>query len=74
KPEPNCSVDVDKVLLRRAAQLLGTCAPQETVATALRDVVAVRQQATELARPREHLGRISAITGQALQKPDSTLT
>ncbi|MCX4822756.1 hypothetical protein OG883_23210 [Streptomyces sp. NBC_01142] len=73
-PESSHSVSVDAVLLRRAAQVLGTGDHQETVIAALSAIVAGRQQATELARLREQVGRIAAITEQALQGRDSSLT
>lgn len=68
------SVSVDANLLRRAAQVLGTGDHQETVTAALSEILAGRQQTTELARLREHVGRIAAIAGQALQGRDSSLT
>ncbi|MBT2451802.1 hypothetical protein J7F03_33015 [Streptomyces sp. ISL-43] len=61
------SVKVDAVLLRRAAQVLGTGDHQETVIAALSEIVAGRQQTAELARLRDQVGRIAAITEQALQ-------
>ncbi len=73
-PESSHSVSVDAVLLHRAAQVLGTGDHQETVIAALSEIVAGRQQNTELARLREHVGRIAAIAGQALQGRDSSLT
>ncbi|MEV7858009.1 hypothetical protein AB0O86_03930 [Streptomyces hirsutus] len=73
-PESTCSVSVDTGLLRRAAQVLGTTDHQETVIAALSEVVAGRQQNTELARLREHVGRIASIAGQALRDRDSSLT
>ncbi len=72
--EPACSVAVDTALLHRAAQVLGTSDHQETVTAALSAVVAGRQQAVQLARLREHVGRIADIAGQALQGEDSSLT
>lgn len=68
------SVSVDAVLLRRAAQVLGTGDHQKTVIAALSEVMAGRQQTTELTRLREQVGRIAAIAGQALQGRDSSLT
>ncbi|MFI5616201.1 hypothetical protein [Streptomyces sp. NPDC051567] len=68
------SVSVDAHLLRRAAQVLGTGDHQETVATALSEILAGRQQTTELARLREHVGHIAALAGQALQSRESSLT
>ncbi|GAA3095176.1 hypothetical protein GCM10020254_45530 [Streptomyces goshikiensis] len=73
-PKSSHSVSVDATLLRRAAQVLGTGDHQETVIAALSEIVAGRQQTTELARLREHVGRIAAIAGQALQGRDSSLT
>ncbi|MBT2445609.1 hypothetical protein J7F03_00595 [Streptomyces sp. ISL-43] len=73
-PESSHSVSVDAVLLRHAAQVLGTGDHQETVIAALSEIVAGRQQTTELARLREHVGRIAAIAGQALQGRNSSLT
>lgn len=73
-PKSSHSVSVDAALLRRAAQVLGTGDHQETVIAALSEIVAGRQQTTELARLREHVGRIAAIAGQALQGRDSSLT
>lgn len=73
-PEPACSVSVDAVTLRRAAQVLGTSDHQETVIAALSEVVAARQQTIELARLREHVGRIAAIARQALPDGDFLLT
>lgn len=72
-PERTCSVNVDAVLLRRAAQALGISDPQEIVVAALSEVVASQQRATELARLREHVERIAAIAGQALQSADPSL-
>ena len=73
-PEPTCSVSVDAVALRRAAQVLGTSDHQETVIAALSEVVAARQQTIELARLREHVGHIAAIARQALPDGDFSLT
>ncbi|MCY0923007.1 hypothetical protein OS965_33515 [Streptomyces sp. H27-G5] len=73
-PEPMHSVSVDATLLRRASQVLGTGDHQETVIAALSEVVAGRQQTAELARLREQVGRIAAITEQALQAGDPSLT
>ncbi|MFJ2216714.1 hypothetical protein ACIQVO_35485 [Streptomyces sp. NPDC101062] len=73
-PESRHSVSVDAVLLRRAAQVLGTSDHQETVIAALSEIVAGRQKTTELARMREHVGRIAAMAEQALQDGDSSLT
>ncbi|WP_432140367.1 hypothetical protein [Streptomyces sp. bgisy084] len=64
---------MDAVLLRRAAQALGISDPQEIVVAALSEVVASQQRATELARLREHVERIAAIAGQALQSADPSL-
>ncbi|MFG3295628.1 hypothetical protein ACGF3G_43400 [Streptomyces sp. NPDC048179] len=72
--EPACSVSVDAATLRRAAQVLGTSDHQETVIAALSEAVARRQQTVELARLREHVGRIAAIARQALPDGDSSLT
>ncbi|MFD5702307.1 hypothetical protein [Streptomyces lasiicapitis] len=73
-PEPSsCSVALDTSLLERAAQVLGTSNHQETVIAALSEVVAGRRQTRELARLREHVGRIAAIAEQALQDRDSPL-
>ncbi|MDX2826596.1 hypothetical protein Sipo8835_14205 [Streptomyces ipomoeae] len=71
---PACSVSVDAVTLRRAAQVLGTSDHQETVIAALSEVVAARHQTIELARLREHVGRIAAIARQALPDGDFSLT
>lgn len=68
------SVSVDANLLRGAAQVLGTGDHQETVTAALSEILAGRQQTTELTQLREHVGRIAAIAGQALQGRDSSLT
>ncbi|GLW02009.1 hypothetical protein [Streptomyces lavendulae] len=46
---------------------------QETVTATLSEILAGRQQTTELARLREHVGRIALIAGQALQGRDSSL-
>ncbi|MFI8341284.1 hypothetical protein ACIF8W_14575 [Streptomyces sp. NPDC085639] len=73
-PESRHSVSVDAVLLRRAAQVLGTGDHQETVVAALSEVVAGRQQTTELTRLRVQVGRIAAIAEQALHGGDSSLT
>lgn len=73
-PQSSHSVTVDAVLLRRAAQVLGTGDHQETVIAALSEIVAGRQQTTELARLREDVERIAAIAGQALRGRDSSLT
>ncbi|MFD9486387.1 hypothetical protein ACFWBX_20870 [Streptomyces sp. NPDC059991] len=73
-PQSSHSVNVDAVLLRRAAQVLGTGDHQETVIAALSEIVAGRQQTTELARLREDVERIAAIAGQALQGRDYSLT
>lgn len=73
-PESRHSVNVDAVLLHRAAQVLGTSDHQETVIAALSEIVAGRQKTAELARLREHVGHIAAIAGQALQGGDSSLT
>lgn len=73
-PEPTCPVSVDAALLRRAARVLGTSDQQETVIAALSEVVAARAQAAELARLREHVERIAAISGQALKGGNSLLT
>ncbi|MFJ8001209.1 hypothetical protein ACIQ7D_29525 [Streptomyces sp. NPDC096310] len=64
---------MNAVLLRRAAQVLGTGDHQETVIAALSEIVAKRQQYTELGLLREHVERIAAIAGQALQGRDSSL-
>ncbi|MEU9025993.1 hypothetical protein AB0D46_00350 [Streptomyces sp. NPDC048383] len=48
-PQSSHSVNVDAVLLRRAAQVLGTGDHQETVIAALSEIVAGPQQTTELA-------------------------
>lgn len=72
--EPTCPVSVDAALLRRAARVLGTSDHQETVIAALSEVVAARAQAAELARLREHVERIAAISGQALKGGNSLLT
>ncbi|MDJ0384235.1 hypothetical protein [Streptomyces sp. G-G2] len=68
------SVGVDADLLRSAAQVLGTGDHQETVTAALSEILAGRQQTPELAQLREHVGRIAAIAGQALQGQESSLT
>ncbi|MBT2478573.1 hypothetical protein [Streptomyces sp. ISL-94] len=73
-PESSHPVSMDAVLLHRAAQVLGTGDHQETVIAALSEIVAGRQQNTELARLREHVGSFAAIAGQALQGRDSSLT
>ncbi|MFD0108121.1 hypothetical protein [Streptomyces sp. NPDC127164] len=73
-PQSSHSVNVDAVLLCRAAHVLGTSDHQETVIAALSEIVAGRQQTMELARLREDVGRIAAIAGQALQSRDSSLT
>ncbi|EYT79883.1 hypothetical protein CF54_28700 [Streptomyces sp. Tu 6176] len=70
-PEASHSVSVDAALLRRAAEVLGTDGPEETVAAALSEIVAGRQRTAELVRLREQVGRIAAIAGQALQGRDS---
>ncbi|MGW3493392.1 recombination directionality factor [Streptomyces sp. NPDC001020] len=73
-PESACSVSVDTALLHRAAQVLGTSDHQETVIAALSAVAVGRQQTTELAQLRDHVGRIAAIAGQALRGGDSSRT
>ncbi|MFI8522318.1 hypothetical protein ACIGEZ_31555 [Streptomyces sp. NPDC085481] len=73
-PESSPLAGVDTVLLRRAAQVLGTGDHQETVIAALSEIVAGSQQAAELARLREQVGRIAAIAEQALRGRDSSLT
>ncbi|MFF4390811.1 hypothetical protein ACFY0G_29105 [Streptomyces sp. NPDC001552] len=73
-PEPRHTVSVDAALLRRAARVLGTDDHQETVIAALSEIVAGRQQTAELARLREHVGRIADIARQALQDRDSSPT
>ena len=65
---------MDAVLLRRAAQVLGTGDHQETVIAALSEIVTGRQRTAELVRLREQVGQIAAIAGQALQGSDSSLT
>ncbi|MFE3471301.1 hypothetical protein ACFXOI_06365 [Streptomyces bacillaris] len=70
-PDSSRLVSVDAILLRRAAQVLGTGDHQETVIAALSEIVAGPQQAAELARLREQFGRIAAIAEQALRGRDS---
>ncbi|MFG2233349.1 hypothetical protein ACGFNX_25690 [Streptomyces sp. NPDC048723] len=73
-PEQACSVSVDADLLRRAAHVLGTSDHQATVIAALSEVMAGQQRTTELARLREHMGRIAAMAENALRGGGSALT
>ncbi len=71
-PDSSRLVSVDAILLRRAAQVLDTGDHQETVIAALSDIVAGPQQAAELARLREQVGRIAAIAELSLRGRDSS--
>ncbi|QDY81055.1 SlyX family protein [Streptomyces qinzhouensis] len=73
-PDSSRLVSVDAILLRRAAQVLGTGDHQETVIAALSEIVAGPRQAAELARLRDQVGRIAAIAEQALRGRNSSLT
>ncbi|WP_240139337.1 recombination directionality factor [Streptomyces sp. MUM 178J] len=70
-PDSSRLVSVDAILLRRAAQVLGTGDHQEPVIAALSEIVAGPQQAAELARLREQVGRIAAIAEQSLRGRDA---
>ncbi len=67
-------VSVDADLLRRAAHVLGTSDHRATVIAALSEVMAGQQRTTELARLREHMGRIAAMAENALRGGGSALT
>ncbi|MEU9333008.1 hypothetical protein AB0D49_07555 [Streptomyces sp. NPDC048290] len=70
-PPLSASVDVDTVLLRRAAELLGTSGHQETVTAALSTVLESKHHSLELERLRKQVGHIASIADQALRGESS---
>ncbi|MFF4605737.1 hypothetical protein ACFY12_23720 [Streptomyces sp. NPDC001339] len=71
-PEPPHPFDLDPRLVNRAAQALGTSGHRETIIAALSQAAETRQLTAELDRLRDHVKRIAAITGQALQAGGSS--